>query len=195
MPVSLQEKWNAIYSGGLSRSLAPSRVLLENTHLLPGSGMALDLACGLGGNALLMAERGLAAHAWDISDIALHALEKQACGRGLEINTRQCDVECGDLPQESFDVLVVSHFLCRALAPRIVSALKPGGLLFYQTYTTEKLAEEGPRNPDYLLKPGELISLFSALRPLYYREDGIVGDLSLGWRNEAALVGIKSQIT
>jgi tellurite methyltransferase len=195
MPVSLQEKWNAIYSRDDGCSPGPSRVLMENTHLLPNSGVALDLACGLGGNALLMAELGLAAHAWDISDVALHALEKQACGRGLEINTRQCDVESGDLPRESFDVLVVSRFLCRALTSRIISALKPGGLLFYQTYTTERLAEEGPRNPDYLLKPGELFLLFSGLRPLYYREDGIIGDLSLGWRNEAALVALKSQIT
>jgi tellurite methyltransferase len=192
MPGSLQKKWNAIYSRSDVRAPAPSRVLLENTHLLPCSGMALDLACGFGGNALLLAGNGLDTHAWDISDVVLHALETQAHERGLRVQTRQSDVESGGLPPDSFDVIVVSRFLCRASIPRIISALKAEGLLFYQTFTTEKLTEEGPRNPDYLLKPGELISLFSELRPLYYREDGRVGDLSRGWRNEAALVALKS---
>jgi tellurite methyltransferase len=194
MQGSSQEKWNAIYDASDVRVAAPCLVLSENTHLLPVSGVALDLACGLGGNALLLAERGLVTYAWDISDVALYKLDKQACARGLQIQTRQHDVESGGFLQAGFDVIVVSRFLCRGVVPEIIAALKPGGLLFYQTYTTEKLAEEGPRNPDYLLEPGELILLFSSLRPLYYREDGRTGDLSQGWRNEAALIALKSPI-
>jgi tellurite methyltransferase len=187
-----RDKWNAIYATGDACIAKPGWVLQDNQHLLPLSGVALDLACGLGGNALILAEHGLDTHAWDISDVALQALERRVCDRELKVNVRQHDVETGGLPQESFDVIVVSRFLCRALIPAIIAALNPGGLLFYQTFTVEKLTEEGPHNPDYLLKPGELRSLFSVLRPLYYREDGRVGNLSLGWRNEAALIALKS---
>src|SRR3569832_2422999 len=61
-----QDRWDARYrEAGLPG--APATVLLENAHLLPREGTALDLACGLGANALLLAERGLTSHAWDIS--------------------------------------------------------------------------------------------------------------------------------
>ena len=73
----------------------------------------------------------------------------------------------------------------------MIESLKPGGLLFYQTYLREKLNPAGPRNPEYLLGDNELLSLFGALRVLFYREEGRVGDLTVGDRNEASFIGQK----
>ncbi|MFU8833506.1 MAG: SAM-dependent methyltransferase, partial [Wenzhouxiangella sp.] len=64
-----------------------------------------------------------------------------------------------------------------------------GGLLFYETFTREKVDDAGPSNPDFLLAPNELLHLFSPLRLLAYREEGVVGDAGRGLRNVAYLVG------
>jgi hypothetical protein len=84
--------------------------------------------------------------------------------------------------------VVVSYFLDRALADNIVNALKPGGVLFYQTWCQQKTADRGPSNPEYLLADNELLKLFSDLRPRFYREEALLGDLSRGQRDIAMLV-------
>ena len=66
--MSIKEKWNKRYRDEAGEEKA-SRVLRENLHLLPANGLALDLACGLGGNAILLAQQGLSVCAWDIADV------------------------------------------------------------------------------------------------------------------------------
>jgi len=165
--------------------------LAENTHLLPPAGDALDLACGLGGNALFLARRGFRVSAWDISPAAIARLAALAGLLGLKIEAQARDVEAGPFPREAFDVVAVSRFLARPLAGPICDSLRPGGLLFYQTFVRGKLDPCGPGNPDYLLAENELLELFDGLRVLFYREEGLVGDLSAGNRNEAYFVGQK----
>lgn len=60
-----QQKWDRLYEKDTSTEVAS--VLAENSYLLPSQGNALDLACGLGANALFLSEHGLETHAWDIS--------------------------------------------------------------------------------------------------------------------------------
>ncbi|WP_246598886.1 class I SAM-dependent methyltransferase [Methylogaea oryzae] len=162
--------------------------MVDNAHLLPPSGRALDLACGLGGNALLLARLGLRVHAWDISPVAVERLRLAAAEPGLAIDAEVRDAENAPWPQAFFDVIVVSRFLCRPLAGPIAAALKPGGLLFYQTFVGDKAEGIGPSNPDYLLERNELLRLFAGLRVIAYREEGLVGDMGRGFRNEAMLV-------
>jgi SAM-dependent methyltransferase len=188
---ALQGKWDGIHAQAPAGAPPAAHVLLANAHLLPSSGKALDLACGLGGNALFLARRGLAVTAWDISPIAIARLKAQAQHLRLNLDAQARDVELEPLPQGAFDVIAVSRFLSRALAAPLLGSLKPGGLLFYQTYTRDKLSPAGPSNPDYLLAENELLRLFSGLRILYYREDSRCGDLALGMRDEAGMVGVK----
>ena len=61
-----QDKWDRRYSDPANEARA-AQVLSDNLHLLPTQGTALDLACGLGGNALLLARQGLTVEAWDLS--------------------------------------------------------------------------------------------------------------------------------
>ena len=72
---------------------APAEVLLQNAHLLPARGVALDLACGRGANALWLAEHtALELHAWDFSPAGVARLEAAARTRGLRIATEVRDV-------------------------------------------------------------------------------------------------------
>lgn len=190
--VDAREKWDRVYRGAEGgETPQPARVLAENAHLLPGSGTALDLACGLGGNALFLARRGLRTQAYDISPVALARLEARAGQLGLGVETEARDVAAYPPAAASFDVIVVSRFLDRGLAHSLVEALRPGGLLFYQTYTAEKTSAAGPSNPAYLLRPNELLELFGELRVVVYREEGRIGETARGFRDEALLVGLK----
>ena len=186
-----REKWDRIHREATAGEPAAARVLADFRHLLPRRGTALDLACGRGGNALLLTGAGLETHAWDISAVALERLTQAATRRGLIIHARQRDVAAAPPAAGSFDVIVVSRFLERTIAPALAAALRPQGLLFYQTFTVDKDPAVGPRNPAYLLERGELLTLFTELRPVVYREEGRIGDLGKGFRNEAMLIARK----
>lgn len=188
----LREKWDRIYSCDEPGKEAPTMVLAENAYLLPPAGDALDLASGLGANAIFLAEHGLKVTALDISTIAIEKLKAYADHRQLAIDAKLEAITPGSLQPAAFDVIVISRFLDRSLKDAIISALKPGGLLFYQTFTRLKVTAAGPNNPAYLLEPNELLNLFSPLRTVFYRENAGIGDISQGLRNEAQFVGQKT---
>jgi len=137
---------------------------------LPLSGEILDLACGSGRNGLWFAQRE---HRVTFIDRSLTGLTSRLSKHSY----LEWDLENGTaphLPQEQFDVVLVFNYLHRPLFPQIREAVKPGGLIFYETFT-EKQAEIGrPKNPDFLLKPLELQSKFDKWDCLHYFE-GEVG--------------------
>lgn len=183
------DKWNRVYSQADSSVIQVSEVLIDNAFLLPKTGAALDLACGLGGNALFLAQQGLAVTAWDISSVAIARLAATADRQGLNINACQQNISSLSLAKSSFDVIAVSRFLDRTLTDAIIGALKPGGLLFYQTFTKEKTSGQGPNNPNFLLERNEFLGLFSRLAVLFYRENSLCGNLQKGLRGEMQFVG------
>ncbi len=182
----LADKWDTRYRK--AGAAMAGEVLAENRHLLPAKGEALDLACGLGGNALLLARTGLRTRAWDLSAVAIERLAAEADAEGLPLCAEVRDVVVAPPAAGSFDVIVVSRFLERGLCPALMAALRPGGLLFYQTFTRDKAVPGGPSNPAFLLAENELLRLFDGLRLRVYREEGCLGDVTRGLRNEALLV-------
>ncbi len=184
------EKWNQRFASA-TKPGNPAYVLTANVHLLPGRGRALDLACGLGANALLLAREGLQVDALDASSVALAKLADYAAREQLPIVTHRCDLEHNWQAEQRYDVIVCSHYLHRPLCPRLQDALCSGGLLYYQTFTRDKISPEGPASAEYLLAKGELADLFKYLQLVFYREDWRYGDLSQGQRNVACLVGAK----
>jgi SAM-dependent methyltransferase len=190
---SLLDKWNRIYSESEPGLTTAAEVLTENGFLLPPSGRALDLASGLGANAIFLARRGLAVTALDQSSVAIAKLNDYAAAHKLTIDARQQKIDSNSMSflKSGYDVIVVSRFLDRTLSDAIIGALNLGGLLFYQTYTQEKLDGQGPGNPDYLLAENELLKLFSPLRVVFYRENALIGNSGQGLRNEAQFVGRK----
>lgn len=183
--------WDQRYRAATAAECAAAHVLVENRHLLPAAGVALDLACGLGGNALLLAAAGLETHAWDSAPAAIEKLRALAHERGVPVIAELHDVVRDPPAPNRFDVIAVSHFLERALAPYLIDALRPGGLLYYQTYTRTRVDGGGPRNPAYRLADGELRTLFAPLQLAVYREEGRIGRLDQGFRNQALLVARK----
>ena len=186
----LKNKWDDIYRQRTGTTPEPALMLSRYSHLLPQQGVALDLACGLGGNTFFLAQRGFQVDAWDISEIAIEHIKRNT---PVPTNTHALATNISDtaLALNHYDVITVSRFLDRQLVSSIMAALKPGGLLFYQTFTVEKTRPIGPTNTLYLLARGELLSLFSALTPLIYHDEGLVGDAEKGIRNEAILIAQK----
>jgi SAM-dependent methyltransferase len=146
------------------RDQVPATWLTSHRHLLPASGDALDLACGRGRNALWLAQQGFRVQAIDRDDVALAALRDEAAARGLPIETRVCDLESGEpvLAPRTFDVIVVVHYLHRPLIPHLMAALRPGGVLVYETFTAAQALRGKPSNPAFLLQPGELVARVTA---------------------------------
>lgn len=178
-------KWDKRYA--VSETVpAPIEVLADNMHLLPAAGDALDLACGLGGNALLLARRGLRVSAWDISAVAIERLAQHAAGLPIEAAVR--DVSASPPATDSFDLICVGHYLDRDLCPHLATALRPGGLLFYQTFGVERVDDTGPGDGPYRLQRNELLRLFASLTVRVYREEGAVGDIRRGFRNRVQLI-------
>ena len=181
----LRLKWDGRYADAVGEGV-PIEVLVNNAHLLPASGLALDLACGLGGNALFMARRGLQTTAWDLSPVAIASL--QSAAGGLPIRAEVRDVTVLPPSPGQFDVICVGHFLDRELCPHIAAALRPGGLVFYQTFARERVDDSGPGSERFRLASNELLDLFPGLIVRVYRDEGRCGDITRGWRNRAQLI-------
>lgn len=186
-----KDKWDKHYKSCSTDLPKAADVLYQNQHLLPASGDALDLACGRGANAVCLAENGLAVSAWDISPSALEILTSIANEKKLIINCETRDIVLQPPEPDSFDIIVVSNFLERELVDMIKRAIKPGGLIFYQTFIKDKVDEIGPKNPDYLLNCNELLTFFSDWNILHYREEGMTGNTEKGFRNQAMIIAQK----
>ncbi|MES9969804.1 MAG: class I SAM-dependent methyltransferase [Candidatus Thiodiazotropha sp.] len=190
-PHSLREKWDKRHADGEKRP-TPAEVLGRNLHLLPAEGLALDLACGLGGNALKLAQHGLDVVAWDISPVAIQRLNAYAAEAELTNLTGEVrDVEQSPPPGNHFDLIIVSYYLERSLVPYLIAALKSGGLIYYQTFIQAAVSSDGPQNPAFRLADNELLQLFSSLQLRYYREENRLGNLDQGVRDVAMLVAQK----
>lgn len=187
----LRQKWDQRHRS--AEDLGEAAVVLrENTHLLPPAGDALDLACGRGINAIRLAQQGLHVSAWDLSPVAIERLSSAAHEQGLSIAAEVRDVVACPPQPESFDIILVSYFLERSLVPYMIRALRPGGLIFYQTFSVNAVSTSGPSNPDFRLQDNELLELFRPLKIRYYREEGTLGNTGMGVRDIAMLVAEKS---
>jgi SAM-dependent methyltransferase len=151
----------------------PAAVLTDNDDLLPVTGIALDLACGLGSNSLFLEAKGLEVHAWDISKVAVSSLAERADSFQLSIQTRVINITAAELPVESYDLVITSHYLDRSLPPAILSATLPGGIICYQTFTAEKQVNIGPKNPEFLLRPNELQSFVPNCEILAFKDESL----------------------
>ena len=141
-------------------------------------GPVLDVACGAGRHALAAAALGARVVAMDRDRAALALLGAAARARLLPVHPVRTDLETPHgIPARPgvFAVILVFRFLFRPLAPAIAAALRPGGLLLYETFLEDPRPDApGPRSPAFRLAPGELPRLFPGLEPLRHAE-GVLG--------------------
>jgi len=146
---------------------------LPPLRTLPTSGPVLDLACGDGHNGIFLAGQGIPVICCDKSPTALARAHGAAGRLGVEIQTWQVDLEqenTNQLPDAAYRGILVFRYLHRPLIPAIQRAVMPRGLVMYETFTIHQPAFGKPHNPDYLLRPGELLSWFRDWRILHFFE-------------------------
>lgn len=152
--------------------LGPSAWLLSCGDLLPARGEVLDVACGRGRHALLLASVGLQVRAVDSDAGKIREVNATAKRLGLPVQAEHLDLETpgADFAEAAYDLVVGIHYLHRPLFPALLRAVRPGGLLIWETFTVEQASRGKPTNPDFLLRPGELRTLVAPLEILRERE-------------------------
>jgi rhodanese-related sulfurtransferase len=175
-------RWTGSREHGPGTITGPSSWLLSNADLLPRGGRALDVACGRGRHALLLAGAGFRVDAIDRDAARVATLAAAAERLELPVEARVVDLETGDasLGEELYDVVLVFNYMHRPLFPALLRALAPGGLLLYETFTKAQAARGKPTNPDFLLEPGELVERVRPLEVLRQREGDFEGRMVAG---------------
>jgi tellurite methyltransferase len=181
-------EWDARHLAAPAEAVPESSLIVRELLPLLPDGPALDIACGRGRNTLFLAGKGRSVTALDWSPAGLEILEDRARKAGIPVTRRTwgkgevlaakdgietacADLTCQDLGREEFSLVLCVNYLERSLFPRMAKTLIAGGALLYETFTSEQLAfSGGPRNPEYLLSPGELHEAFPELEIVFYRE-------------------------
>ena len=149
---------------------SPSIWVRRWSHLVAADSTVLDLACGSGRHTRWFHNRGGVVTAVDRDVAALQGLQDVA-------RTVVADLEGQPwpLPGETFDAVVVTNYLWRALLPDIARSVGHSGVLIYETFAEGNASVGKPSNPDFLLRPGELLQFAAdhGLRVVAY-EDGFV---------------------
>ncbi len=142
------------------------------SHWTPGT-RVLDVACGNGRHANWLASLGCQVTGLDRDAQCLAALAPEVERHGADLEAAPWP-----LPGRRFDVVLVTNYLWRPLFPALLAAVAPGGWYVHETFAEGQQALGRPRNPDFLLQPGELWDVCRGLHVMAY-EDGVVNGARL----------------
>ncbi len=154
-----RRKWDLRYERQPGDIRGPDPFVAEHSRLLD-RGIALDLACGTGGNSLFLAQRGYTVEAIDISIAALRVLQAEARGRGLPITCIAADLDLFPLPRGRYDLVVVFNFYDPRLFQGLKDSIRPGGLIMYSTFNHRHVSLKPEFNPAYLVEAEHLAGYF-----------------------------------
>ncbi|NIY77520.1 methyltransferase domain-containing protein [Thalassospira sp. HF15] len=151
-------------------SQLPSNWITQHSPMpKPNRNQALDLACGKGRHSFWLADQG-----WQVTAID-RDLSRTDTETNHAVNWNEADLETGDWPfgSQQFDLIVVVNYLHRPLFPYLLDAVRPGGILIYETFMIGNEAFGRPRSPDFLLRRDELADTFSDWHILAHRQGPI----------------------
>jgi SAM-dependent methyltransferase len=162
--------WDRKYEEGLPSLTEPDPFFLSAYErfvepLFPNAGSVLDLACGLGRHALWLASRNWRVSGVDLSDVAIEKFRRSALAREVALDLFVGDASGYKFVAARFELIVLFYHLDRGLFPKIISALKPGGLLICKMSVRWELAGQ-----DEALHRNELSSLVPELQALHHQE-------------------------
>jgi SAM-dependent methyltransferase len=151
----------------------PSDWVRRFTSVIPVGGLVLDLACGSGRHARLLASLGYRVEAVDRDQAGLATLRDVA-----GISVRLADLEGDSWPYGSqlFDGVIVTNYLHRPRIDALLESLKPNGVLIYETFMIGNEALGKPSSPDFLLHPDELFERVRGRLFVVAFEQGRVSD-------------------
>jgi SAM-dependent methyltransferase len=171
-------------------SAPPSRWVRRFLPLIRPGGSVLDLAAGSGRHARLLRDSGFVVRAVDRDVSALVPLAGPRC------EVRQTDLEAGGAWPlgGGYDGIVVTNYLHRPLLPAIGRALAPGGVLIYETFALGNERFGRPQNPEFLLRPGELLEAFAMLTVVAFEQGEVTAPRLAVIQRIAALAGPLGQL-
>src|SRR4030043_2252641 len=153
MPSEDAVRWNSRYLEDVRNEFDPPRALLvDHLKIIPTSGLALDIAMGLGNNANFLIDHGLSVIGVDISMVALRKVKRKIPNLMAVV----ADMNRFQIPPEKFDVIISFLYLQRDLWLPMTQGLKMGGIMFIECLTKEMLSIHPEINPSLLLELGEL---------------------------------------
>jgi SAM-dependent methyltransferase len=168
----------------------PSAWVRRFVPLVRAGGLVLDLAAGNGRHSRLLLEVGFTVRAVDRHVSALRRLAGPRC------EVRPIDLET-DGPwtlSEGYDGIVVTNYLHRPLLPAIAHALAPDGILIYETFARGNDRLGRPSNPDFLLRPGELLEAFPTLTVIALEQGEVMSPRPAVVQRIAAMAGALGQL-
>ncbi len=170
-----QERWDERYrDGDWVDSEQPSPIVSDALPWLQTPGRVLDAACGAGRNSLFLARAGHRVISVDISWLGLQLLAERARREHLPIHPVHADLGSFPIPAASFDIIINTKFLLRDLFPAYVTALRPGGLLIFETYNVDELdVLGGDMRREFVLERNELKEAFASSLDLLLYEEGV----------------------
>jgi SAM-dependent methyltransferase len=159
-----RESWNRHWAEREPPDSAEPHPHLRAAAASLAPGRALDLACGLGRNAVWLAERGWQVTAVDFSEVAIEHARRLAEASGVSVEWTVGDLRAYDPERGAFD-LVLLFFLHvpaverNALLHKAVAAVAPGGTFLLAAHDRRNLAEgaRGPKNPEVLYSPEDVL--------------------------------------
>ena len=165
-----RHKWNARWRDKAKHPIRPDPWLRKVLPLLL-AGKTLDVACGRGRNALFLAGRGMSVTALDVSEEALYQLGREARRRGLQIETRQVDLEAQpQLPAAAYELVIDFFYFHRPLLPLLRQTVRPGGIAVVRTFSSAGPFPAGSLDEQFVLHPGELLEIFAGWEILLHEE-------------------------
>jgi SAM-dependent methyltransferase len=171
-------------------SAAPSAWVIRFVPLIEPAGLVLDLAAGGGRHSRFLRDREFAVRTIDRDISALEPLAASGC------EVRQVDLETGATWPlgTGYDGIIVTNYLHRPLFPAIEQALAPGGILIYETFALGNELFGRPHNPDFLLRPGELLEAFGGLTVVAFEQGEVTAPRRAVIQRIAATAGPMSRL-
>lgn len=168
----------------------PSAWVRRFLPLIRTGGRVLDLAAGAGRHLRLLRDAGFSVCAADRDVSALLAFADPLC------EVRQIDLETGAAWPlgHGWDGIIVTNYLHRPLFPGIESALAPVGALIYETFAIGNERLGRPRNPDFLLRPGELLAAFPRLTVVAFEQGEVTSPRPAVVQRIAAVAGASGRL-
>lgn len=172
--MDVKMKWNKKYSDRIQQQKAvqPNERLQQMSSYFLG-GMALDLACGQGGNSLFLAQREYQVEALDISDIAIDYLKGKTEKNMLTIHPKVvdlADLSVLNYDNNSFDLIIITYFLDRSLFPFIKKIAKNQGYFFMETFFKTPIMQDRQIPEQFKLDSNELLHVFKEWEILFFEE-------------------------
>ncbi len=150
---------------------SPSSWVARFAPMVPAGEPVLDLAAGGGRHTRYFLNRGYAVVAVDRT---LDGMADLAADPQLELLQADLEADPWPLGGRRFGGIVVTNYLHRPLLPILADSLSSGGVLVYETFAVGQEAYGRPSNPDFLLRPNELIEAFRSSLSILAFEHGLV---------------------